>query len=832
VVFAVQNIISDPPFSNLDLISCRNLLIYLEPAMQKKLIALFHFALNKTGYLFLGSAETIGQQDDLFEPISKRWRVYRRIGPTRRYDLDFPILPRRDETGEPQTPRSPVLTDSARLGELIQQLLLQDYAPASVLVNHKYHILYYYGPIDHYLKQPTGTPTEELMVRARQGLTIKLRAALNTALRDDARVTVGDAQVLRNGDYHRARITVKPINNPKPIEGLLLVSFEDEPESSTKLEPRPNSTGNEASLIQQLEYELKTTREELQNTIENQESSNEELKVANEEVMSVNEELQSTNEELETSKEELQSLNEELTTVNTQLQDKVGELEAANNDLDNLLTSTDIATIFLDTQFQIKRFTPPTTRLLNLISTDVGRPLSDISSPFTEGDLLEDIGSVLQKLVPREKEVCTKDRSYIRRIVPYRADDNRIEGVVITFIDITARNCAEAALLQSKQFADRANRTKSRFLAAASHDLRQPLQTLNLLTGLLAMKTQDPQLQDVINSQLETLTSMRESLDAFLNLSKLEAGVITPKITNFRVDRLLKRIQTEFKYEANHKGLVFRVVPCSAIIRSDPVLLERIVRNLASNAVKHTDAGKVLIGCRRRGSKLRLEVWDTGIGIPRDQLQLIFDVFYQVKNPTDEFSKGLGLGLSIVEQLARLLGHPLDLRSAVGKGSMFAVETPLGQPQPTTDSKEAQALPYSAKLEQRESALNNITVLLVENDPSVLQALKWLLEEYGAWVITAGNAQEALECAQQKETRLDLLIVDYRLPQNENGIELIERIRALGRPLPAILMTGDTSPQVLRRIEQCPCELLHKPMNADALVTLIHRMIEVSGTEA
>jgi two-component system CheB/CheR fusion protein len=823
VVFAVQNVISDPPFPKLDLISCRNLLIYLELGIQKKLIALFHFALNKGGHLFLGNAETIGQHDDLFEPVAKRWRIYRRTEPTRRHEINFPILSSHNETGQAQAPAPPLLMDSARLGELTQQLLLQDYAPASVLINHKPQILYYYGHTDHYLKQPTGAPTEDLMARVRQGLTAKLRTALSKAIHDDTPVTLDDARIQRNGTYHRVKVRVKPVKTPKAAEGLLLVCFEDEPTTSAEVENSTETTDAEVSLVQHLEYELKTTREELQSTIEEQESSNEELKAANEEIMSVNEELRSTNEELETSKEELQSLNEELTTVNNQLQDKVGELEAANNDLNNLLSSTDIATIFLDTQFLIKRFTPATTQLLNLISTDVGRPLSDIASIFNDKGLLQDAHNVLAKLMPLEKEVPTNDHCYIRRIVPYRTEDNRIDGVVVTFIDITERKRAEQALIQSKREAEKANRHKSRFVAAASHELRQPLQALHLFTDVLAKKVKDPVLQDCINSQKDSLKSMKELLDAFLNLSKLEAGVITPNIADFQINDVLERIQAEYTNQADRKGLTFRRVSCSVVIRSDPVLLKRIVQNLISNAVKHTDVGKILIGCRRRGENLRIEIWDTGVGIPQDQLKLIFNEFYQLDNPARELAKGLGLGLSIVEQLARLLGHDLDVQSKAGKGSMFAVQVPVGKW--TDENRSAsQTMSNSEEATLKNISLDNLTILLVEDDPLVLKASQWLLQAYGVRIITSENAQDAFELAKRVGHRLDVVIADYRLPQNESGIELIERIRALVRDVPAILVTGDTSPQVFRQAENHHCELLHKPLNADVLITLIREL--------
>ncbi len=443
VTFAVQNLIADAPFTKLDLISCRNLLIYLEPDVQKKVITLFHFALNEGGFLFLGSSETIGRQIDLFEPLSKKWRSYSRIGPARPERVDFPIVA---ATGLRNAARLVVEASEVRptnFAEVTQRLLLEQFAPAAVLMNRKYEIFYYFGPCTNYLELPTGQPTHDLSLMAREGLRTKLRGAVHRAVRDNQSVVLTGVRVIRNGGHFPVRVTVRPVQIPKGAEGLILITFEDEaPASQPPSSPddrRKEENGDESTL-RQFENELKATREDLQGAIEELESSNEELKASNEEVMSMNEELQSANEELETSKEELQSLNEELNTVNNQLQEKVEELEKANNDVANLLNCTDIATVFLDTGFQIKRFTPATTKLFNLIPSDIGRPIRHIAPKFTDPDLQRDAEDVLRDLAPREQEVRVDDgRWYARRVFPYRTLDDRIDGVVITFVDITER---------------------------------------------------------------------------------------------------------------------------------------------------------------------------------------------------------------------------------------------------------------------------------------------------------------------------------------------------------------------------------------------------------
>lgn len=452
VVFAAQNLISDAPFSKLDLISCRNLLIYLDPDVQRKVISLFHFALNEDGFLFLGSSETVGRQVDMFETVSKKWRLFRRIGPTRRDMINFPIVSSYKRRGLLQP-----LTDidhnrDINFAELTQRQLLQDYGPASALINRKYEILYFYGATGDYLEPPTGEPTRDLIAMARQGLRTKLRAACHKAIQYNQPVTDNSARVKSNADWLPCSITVKPIVDSKQAEGLLLVTFQKQQHAVQAEHVKPeHNIEAESSLVNQLEYELKSTREDLQSTIEEMESSNEELKASNEEIMSMNEELQSSNEELETSKEELQSLNEELSTVNNQLQDKVEQLDQVHNDMINLFNSTNIATLFLDTELRIKQFTPATGKLLRLISNDAGRAINTFATDFTGADLLEDARCVLEKLIPVEKEIHTTDgHYYLRRIQPYRTPDNRIEGVVITFVDITQRVKSEA---QSRRLA-------------------------------------------------------------------------------------------------------------------------------------------------------------------------------------------------------------------------------------------------------------------------------------------------------------------------------------------------------------------------------------------
>ena len=946
VVFTVQDLLADPPFSRLDLISCRNVLIYLQPGAQEQILSLFHFALRAGGVLFLGRSETVGEFKGRFEPINKKQHIYRHLSAGRPGEGGFRAS--KERLAPAVTPALRRAARPANAEDLAAKQLLETLAPPSVLVDKKYEAKFCFGAVDRYLQVTSGETNRNILAMARDGLRPKLRAAL-----EKARETGGLAS-MPGARFHRdsAAYSVKIVAQPVPAGEMLLVSFVEEPRPPPPIETK--SPSQDASRVLQIEQELEATRKDLSATIRDLEVSNEDLRAVNEEAQSINEEFQSTNEELETSKEELQALNEELTALNGQLQETLEHQRATAADLQNILNSSDIATVFLDKALNIRFFTPAAKSLFGVTLVDIGRPLADLAQRFHDDALLLDAGAVLSELAPIRREIESEDGNwYIRSILPYLSEGNAVGGVVLTFARISEMKAAERkieaarayaesiiatvkqplvvldedlrvvsasasffrvfdlkpeksigqplggllqeapwadflasistgieienhevevnlpglgprallasaceiagltdrrkilvslddvtdakaktqALAAAKEEADRANLAKSRFLAAASHDLRQPLQTISLIQGMLADDVSEPAASKLIKRLDNTIVAMSGLLDKILDINQLEAGVVEPKLCDFAIDDLLRQLHSEFEIHAMNEGLKLRVVPCSLRVRSDPRLLEQILRNLISNATKYTGRGKVLLGCRRHGSRLSIEVWDTGTGIPETELSAIFKEFYQLDNHAGKRAKGLGLGLAIVQRLGDLLDAPVSVRSRVGRGSVFAVEVPLVHT----------PAPVPAPVERADSSTDGIprlspgrsrAILVVEDDAEIRDTLKLLFDSRGFSAFAARDADQALAIAATCGTRLDLIVADYNLP-GPNGLAVVANIeQALARKIPGIILTGDISAATLREIASQHHVHLYKPVDARSLMRHVTGILDKANQKA
>ncbi len=452
VVFAQHNIIMHPPFTKIDILSCRNLLIYMDPELQRKLLGMFYYSINPEGIMLLGSSETLGTQSPLFTPLDSKLKIYKRSLTTLLPELfDFPSSFSRTKQVniEKQIPAG----SASNIQILADQLLLRHYSPAGILVNENGDIIYISGRTGKYLEPAVGKANLNVFAMLREGLREDFPAAFRKAIMKKEAVVLRNVKTGTNGDTHTLNVNIQWIDNPGPLFGTVMIIFTDVPEiADSKLQDKKGMRTSTGLKQSELEKALQHSREEMQSTLEEMQTSQEELKSTNEELQSTNEELQSTNEELTTSKEEMQSLNEELQTVNAELQSKVDEFSRVNNDMKNLLNSTDIATLFLDKELNIRRFTNQATKIFKLIKSDIGRPFTDQVSDLIYPELASDALEVLRTLVFIQKQIPAKDgRWFFIRIMPYRTLDDRIEGLVITFINISELKEVEIKLHETEQ---------------------------------------------------------------------------------------------------------------------------------------------------------------------------------------------------------------------------------------------------------------------------------------------------------------------------------------------------------------------------------------------
>ena len=446
IVFAHQNITMDAPFTKLDILSCRNLLIYLSPSIQKKIIPLFHYSLNPKGVLLLGNSESVGNFTNLFIPLNNNARMYlRTLSETKPDIIDFPTAYTSIRSGRSEKKQ----TLAHSLQYLADHLILKQYAPPAVLVNEVGDILYVSGHTGKYLEAAAGKSNWNLFSMVHEDLHYELSTAFHKALQHPGSTEFNHTHFVANNCKNFTDIKVKYLLEPTALKGLLLVSFTDTLAPPAEEPPKPVGSAKEINQIKELKQELSHVRSEARSNEEALQILKEECHSANEELQSTNQELQSTNEELSASKEEMQSLNEELQTLNSELQAKLDELNLTSSDMKNLLDSTNIAILFLDKKLKIRRFTPQTTKIIKLIPSDIGRPISDLSSDLNDPQLLKKINAVMRTVTAAEREILTaSQRWYNLRIVPYRTMNDQVDGVVMTFSDISIAKRLEAKLRQ------------------------------------------------------------------------------------------------------------------------------------------------------------------------------------------------------------------------------------------------------------------------------------------------------------------------------------------------------------------------------------------------
>jgi two-component system CheB/CheR fusion protein len=959
ILFATHNILRDPPFSRLDMISCRNLLIYLDRDIQAEVLRMFHFALNPGGFLFLGSSETADACPHLFTAVDKKNRIYRAKNSAHRR----PTIPVSSFAGPlpmpMPMPMSMSMSRGLRVPERkpsfadVHQRVLEQYAPPSVIVNFESDIVHMSARAGKYLRYIGGEPTLNLPTVVHPELRLELRTALYQAIKTGKSVDARRVKIDQDGRSSYINMVVKPFRDSESAGDYVLVLF-DEVDDSLETGPT-TTTGKKDSVLTHLEAELQQTKEQLQQTMEHSDASTEELRASNEELQAINEELRSATEELETSKEELQSINEELVTVNAELKVKVDEASKITDDLQNLISSTDIATLFVDRQMRIKWFTPRSSDIFNVIRNDAGRSILDITHRLDYPDLISDANRAFEELRLVEREVTSSDgRWYLARFLPYRTTDDRIQGAVLTFIDITSRRFAEermrageahtkllaqsiqayaivtvdcdgvvttwnsgAQLLfghgaeamvgrslsliysaedreQGRPAQDRrhaetegqlgetrtylrqngsrvpchvllqpmfegdslrgfalvahdlteqqrradesenqlftaqaSNERKDEFFAVLSHELKHPLNLIQLnmdvMTRTPLYKT-SPQLTRAGESIQAAVRNQSRIIDDLMDISRVRTGKLN---LNLAVRDLNESVRSTFGMfkpiaESEQIELLWQDSDEHLFVNADTTRLEQVIWNLLNNALKFTPAGgRVSLAVSREGDLARLDVVDTGQGIAPDFIGKVFDLFGQAEMQHVHRSKnGLGIGLALVQQLVEAHGGRIEAFSeGMGRGARFSVWLPICL-QTELQLKESERAAAMA------GSLSGVQVLVVDDSPEILSVMEMLLEGEDAIVTLAENGELGLAVA--KARGFDLILSDIGMPVLD-GHQMMRAIRAgsANQQTPAIALSGYSTKQDVDEAVAAGFHLhLQKPVAMDTLLEAVASLLK------
>ena len=861
LLFAPHDLTKDAGFTRMNFISCRNVLIYLQPQLQQQVLRNLHFSLLSKSILFLGEAETLGAIEEEFKPLYKKGKIYQK-----RRDIRLPIpikgIERISHRFIPQVKTKEV--NESHLEPLVNEAFssfLSEQKATCLLVDKEYKLLHIFNNSLEVLEFKTGRVTMDVTKLVAPSLQLPIQTALHRAKRERCAVAYAGIRLGEDDNALSVNLKVTYQETNKLVRDFFTVFIQEEirPQAASG---EPFEAKTEASQrIMELEYELQQNRENLQAVIEELETTNEEQQATNEELTASNEELQSTN-------EELHSVNEELYTVNAEYQSKIEELTELNNDIDNLLRSTDIGVVFLDRQLKIRKFTPAATVAINLVAADIGRPLEHITHNLDCTDLFDLLEDAIANRQSAEQEVRLKKADFylLMRVNPYLQEDGNLDGVVITFVDVDElktvqkevsqvnealqeseyklRNLNEelenrveertAELAQAKQSAEAANQAKNTFIAHISHELRTPL---NAILGFAQILQRNPSLPAVEQSQgVEIIYQSGQHLLTLINdlldLAKIEAGKLELESREFHLASFLDNLLAIARISAEQKNLTLEYNILSSlpiVVHSDETRLRQVLLNLLSNAIKFTETGKVnlTIGYvkdfpRRADSltanhKIRFQIKDTGIGIPEDKLSDIFLPFQQIDGQSK--NEGTGLGLSISQEIVRQLNSKIQINSTLGKGSVFWFDLELvGTDLNLLNDGKPVIVNYEGKRKK---------ILIVDDSINNRTVLVHFLQSLGFELLEASNGEEAITLSQQHYP--DLILLDWLMP-NMNGSEVTSQIRQQPdlQNIAIVAISASVLPEEQSVCEQADCDaFLAKPVSFDKLLNVIEELLEL-----
>jgi len=827
-IFAEHNVLKDPAFSRLDLISCSNLLIYLQPPQQQRVTAMFRYALNGNGLLMLGPSETL-RAGDGFNVIDKKQKIYR-VAPGSRPRLELPVAVSRPAASPSVAGPIPAdRTDVDENARIVDRLLLARYAPPSLVVNDATEVVEFRGDLQPFLAPASGTPSFKLSKLLHDDLLVHVRTALFKARHSGEPVRRERLKVARGKNSHLVSIEVLPASNPSN-ERLFVITFEEAASTASKGAPRSENA--------QLQEALAAAHGYLAHLTTENEQSDSVLHSTTEELQSANEELQSTIEELETAKEELQSTNEELSTLNDELRVRNADLVVLGDDLMNLLSSIDTPVIMVDRDLVIRLFNPTAERLFSLRPGDTGRPIGAFR-PLME---LPDLAEILRRVIDTPAVVDTDVQSreghwYSLRVRPYRSSRNEIAGAVITLVDThelrsaltaaeTSRDASEEARTMAEQArtdALEANRLKDEFLSTLSHELRTPMTSILGWAQMMRVTALDPETTTTALSTIERGTHAQIRLiDDLLDISRITTGRLRLETRTFHLPMLIEETLDVVHpaVEAKRIAVTTSFGDAPAMLYGDPDRLRQVIWNLLSNAVKFTpEGGTIELSVSQEKGTAVISVCDSGEGIDPSFLPHIFERFSQGEHGTKRKRSGLGLGLAISKYVVDLHGGTIVAESeGRGRGATFTVTLPLVAIPDSDDIPSS--LPLSRSVDW--PALDGVKVTVVDDDDDSRALVELALKQSGAAVVAVGSAAAALSAIQQSIP--DVIVSDIAMP-SEDGVDLLRRVRALPTPaslVPFIALTAYTSDEDRRVILAAGfVEHVAKPVSPLMLVRVV-----------
>ncbi|HUQ48584.1 MAG TPA: chemotaxis protein CheB [Gemmatimonadaceae bacterium] len=692
VIFAAHNLLRHPPFLRIDLVNCRNVLIYLQRDAQRRVLKSFHFALRPGGHLFLGTSESVEDVAKMFKVVDKKHRLFRSLDIPRTDTLSL-IENRRYDTYPQQTPESlDVRSGGSAPSASVHLRLLEAYAPPSLVIQETGQVVHFSDGVGQYLQISGGEPSNHLSDMLPATVRSQVKKLVARVFSAAERQELRGIEITTGGKSRKVDLIARPLPGKGNAERFALIVFEE----VVTPDAQPPVDGSKSRkpgtrITRRLERDLEDTRAQLQTAVEEHEGAIEEFKASNEELQSINEEQRATEEELEASKEELQSINEELHTVNEEFKIKNERLGELNSDLGNLIDSTGIATIFLDRELRVRIFTPAVSAVFHLLPKDAGRPLADLAHKLEYPRLIDDAQEVLRTLVRSDCEVgATDGRWYLVRISPYRSVEDRIDGVVLSLLDITDRKKAEQDREKLLHEVQETSLAKSNFIGVMSHELRTPLNAIIgyadiLIAGAVGeVSAEQAWHLERVKASASHLARM---IDDSLQSVRIESGITSLALESVDVAGIVREVAMATEPLVTAKRLKFDInVEDGAPIIADPTRIRQILFNLLGNAVRYTDSGTVSISSKVTELGATISIEDTGIGISADNLEQIFERFWQVDQSKTRVRGGTGLGLMVSRSLARLMGGELDVSSALGKGSRFVVRLPLAPAPPSAPS--------------------------------------------------------------------------------------------------------------------------------------------------